>query len=339
MRLLLCFVIAVAFFSCQDHSNNPDVSHIEMKLLTKRFEKDLFSLDQSDIAVKLDTLIAQYPDFGENFMLNILNADPKWSNDTIANYVNGFVQAYRSLYDTTQLIFKDFSVYENEIKKSMQLFRHYFPNDSNYKLPTEIITYIGPLDGYGDVLTENAFVVGLQHHLGKNATYYQSEWFNETYPAYISNRFEPSYIAINCIKNLLSDRYPESSENQSLSIQMIEKGKRLYLLQQLLPSKKDYQLIGYTEKQMTDCYAHEAAIWNLFIKNDLLQNQDFNFIKNYIGESPKTQELGDASPGNIGAFVGWQIVKKFMKKNTSVSLTELMKTKAETILEKTKYKP
>ena len=90
---------------------------------------------------------------------------------------------------------------------------------------------------------------------------------------------------------------------------------------------------------MKDCYKHEAAIWHLFIKNDLLQNQDLNLIKNYIGESPKTQELGDASPGNIGAFVGWQIIKKYMKKNETISLTELMKTKAETILEKTKYKP
>jgi len=339
MRLLLCFVIAIAFFSCQDHSKSPDVSHIEMKMSTKRFEKELFAIKPNELAVKLDTLIAQYPDFGENFMLNILNADPKWSNDSIATYVNGFVQAYQSLYDTTKTLFANFSAYETEIKKSLQLYRYYFPNDSAYKLPTEIITYIGPLDGYGDVLTENAFVVGLQHHLGKSATYYQSDWFLQTYPAYISSRFEPDYISINCIKNLLSDRFPDNSENQSLSIQMVEKGKRLYLLQQLLPTKKDFQLIGYSEKQMKDCYKHEAAIWDLFIKNDLLQNQDLNLIKNYIGESPKTQELGDASPGNIGAFIGWQIIKKYMKKNETISLTELMKTKAETILEKTKYKP
>jgi uncharacterized protein YjaZ len=71
----------------------------------------------------------------------------------------------------------------------------------------------------------------------------------------------------------------------------------------------------------------------------LLQNTDYNVIKNYIGESPKTQELGDASPGNIGSFIGWQIVKKFMSKNSNTSLVDLMKMNSETILEKAKYKP
>ena len=77
----------------------------------------------------------------------------------------------------------------------------------------------------------------------------------------------------------------------------------------------------------------------LFIKNNLLQVTDENMIKNYIGEAPKTQELGDASPGNIGAFAGWQIVKKFMDKKGNLSLPQLMATDNETIYQEAKYKP
>lgn len=168
---------------------------------------------------------------------------------------------------------------------------------------------------------------------------YNLSWVQEVYAGYISNRFEPGYIAINCMKNIVLDMYPEKNEDQSLVIQMVDKGKKLYMLSKLLPAEPENKLIGYTEKQMKDAYAGEAMIWDLFIQNDLLQTIDNNIIKNYVGEGPKTQELGEDSPGNIGSFAGWQIVKKFMKKNPGTKLPDLMNMPAETIFQKAKYKP
>ena len=336
MRLLISLALATVFFSCNTGKGTPDVSNIEIKLNTKRFDKELFAIDSNQMVLQLDPLIAKYPSFGENFLISILGADPKWNTDTTANYVKEFIAAYRPIYDTAEKIFSDFSPYEKEIKKGIKFLKYYFPI---YKTPEKIITYIGPLDGYGDILSEDAFIIGLQHHLGKSASYYQSSRLQETYPSYITNRFEPDYISINCMKNIILDMYPEKKDESTLAVKMIENGKRLYCLQKLLPEKESYQLIGYTETQLKDCYTHEANIWNLFIQNDLLQIIDNNTIKNYIGDSPKTQELGEASPGNIGSFTGWQIVKKYMDNNPKVSLISLMGTSAEIILEKAKYKP
>jgi hypothetical protein len=50
-------------------------------------------------------------------------------------------------------------------------------------------------------------------------------------------------------------------------------------------------------------------------------------------------ELGEASPGNIGAFCGWQIIKKYMAENPDVTLLKLMETSAETVFQTAKYKP
>ena len=66
---------------------------------------------------------------------------------------------------------------------------------------------------------------------------------------------------------------------------------------------------------------------------------DKNIIKNYLGESPKTPELGEGAPGNIGAFAGWQIVKKYMRQNPGISLPQLMNTDTEQIFQEAKYKP
>jgi hypothetical protein len=240
------------------------------------------------------------------------------------------------MYDTAQIVFKDFSPYEKEIKKGLQFVKHYFPA---YKDRKRIITYIGPLDGYGDILTDDDILVGLQHHLGKNFSLYKSTLVQETYPEYISNRFEPDYIAVNCMKNIVNDLYPEKMDDKPLVLQMVEKGKRLYILSKLLPKTEEYKLIGYTEEQLKAVYEHESAVWDLFVQNNFLQTIDNNIIKNYIGEGPKTQELGEASPGNIGSFAGWQIVKKFMQKNPEYSLQKLMGTDAELIFQQAKYKP
>ncbi len=336
MRLLVCLTTIFLFFSCSNHEAIPDVSNIPVKLHTERFEKALFSLDTNQLTNQLQVLMEKQPNASQMFLFTILEADPRWPKDTLADYTKSFIRSYQNVFDSAENIFNDFTPYEKEIMQSMQFCKYYFPS---YQLPEKLITYIGPLDGYGDAISDDAFLIGLHHHLGKDFSLYQSEWVAGIYPRYISNMFTPEYIVINCMKNVVADMYPEKLEDQPLINQMIEKGKRLYILSKLLPYKSAHQLIGYTEDQLKGCYEHEATIWNLFIQNNLLQTVDINIIKNYIGESPKTQELGESAPGNIGAFIGWQMIKVYMKKLPETTLQQLMQADPSVIVREAKYKP
>ena len=327
----LCFIL----FSCSN-KKIPDVSNIKISVTTERFEKDFFDTSTNSLFTYLKQLNNKNPSFVENYLTKILSVDPSWPSDTAAAYVNGFIKSYRPVYDSAERIFNDFTPYEEEVKKGLQFVKYYFPE---YKLPKKIITYIGPADGFGDILAEDALIIGLQHHLGKNNSLYKTTFVQETYPDYISRRFEPDYIAVNCIKNIANDLYPEKEDEKPLVNQMIEKGKRLYLLNKFLPLTDEYKLIGYSQEQLKDSYSHEAVIWDLFIKNSLLQVTDKNIIKNYVNESPKTQELGEGAPGNIGSFAGWQIVKKYMQKKPATTLQQLMNLDTEIIFQEAKYKP
>ena len=335
MRSVIAVLLISLLFSC--NNSTPDVSGIKINVTTQRFEKDLFDTTSPNLVNYLQHL-NKNSSFTQIFLNRILSVDPRWPADTTAAYVNGFIRAFRAVYDSAEKIFNDFTPYENEIKKGLQFVKYYFPA---YKVPHKIITYIGPLDGDGDGINaeDSALIIGLQVHLGKDFHLYKTSLVQETYPEYISRRFEPDYIVINSMTNILNDIFPEKEEDKPLISQMIKRGKHLYILSKLLPQTDEYKLIGYTKEQLQNCYSHEAVIWDFFVKNSLLQTTDQNKSKNYIDEGPKTQELGEGAPGNIGSFAGWQIVKIYMKKNPANSLQQLMNMDDESIFREAKYKP
>lgn len=336
MRISVFVLGLFCMTACHNKGNNPDVSNIKVNLETKRFEQAFFRIDSSRFANGLDSLIAKYPSFGENFLYTILNADPRWRGDSTAMYVKSFYGAYQNVYDSAEKIFGDFSKYTEEIKQSLKYLKYYFPA---YKAPTKVVTYIGPLDGYGDILDVDEFIVGLQHHLGSGFSLYQSEMVQGVYPSYITANFTPTTIVVNCMKNVIKDMYNDEKPDGSLVVQMVEKGKRLYLLKRLIPSAPEETLIGYTSQQFKDSKAKEKVIWALFVQNNLLQSKDASVNKTYIGESPKTAELGEAAPGNIGSFAGWQIVNYYMEKFPETPMDSLMKMDADQLFAAAKYKP
>ncbi len=334
MRILLLALVCCFLFSCTD--KNPDVSNIKISLQTQRFEQDFFAMDTNNVVAGINKLEEKYPRFNKFYLIEVLGADPNWGGDTTANYVKDFIKYYATVYDSTKKDFANFNTYETKLRKAFQYFKYYFPK---YKLPTKIITFIGPANGIANAPFEDNMLIGLHAHLGKDFPLYKTESVRETYPDYVTANFTPDFIEINAMERLINDMLPNADEDKRLVIQMVENGKRLYLLQKLLPSVEEHKLLRYTATQMKDCYAGEAKVWNLFMQNNYLQESSPELIKNYISAGPKTQELGEDAPGNIGSFSGWQIVKKYAANNPKMSVDSLMKTSNEIIFKEAKYKP
>jgi hypothetical protein len=346
-KIFISFFAAVIFFSCKSNNNIPDVSSIKINLETRRFEHDFFAIDTSKVAESMKSILAKYPDFLPAFTANILGLDLDSllvPNNVQDHAIRMFIHDYSPIKDSSDLLYKNFSKESDAIKKGLQFVKYYFPQ---YKLPESVITFIGPIDAnfetsfgvQGDILTTKSFGIGLQLHMGKYFSFYRSTEGLEQYPDYLSNNFDAAHIPINCMRNIVDDMFHDKSTGKALIEQMVDKGRRMYLLTKFLPYTPESDCMNYTKEQMKDCYKNEAVIWDFFLNNDLLNKTDQNIVQNYIGESPKTQELGEDAPGNIGTFSGLQIVKKFMEKYPETSLSELMKMGVREIYEKSKYKP
>jgi hypothetical protein len=343
-KTISIFLSLVILVSC-NNSEAPDVSDLKVDVIVQRFDRDFFAIDTNRILPSLQQLYSKYPSFLGDYFQNILGLPPvnDTSTATMAA-IRQFLSDYKPVKDSAEKLFKNIDNVEETIVENLKYVKHYFPK---YQLPRKLITFIGPMDayfegslgGYGDVITNNALAIGLQLHLGKDFSLYKSEMGQALYPAYISRRFTPEYIPVNCTKNIIDDIFPDQSGGKHLIIQMVEKGKRMYLLDKLMPHTADTLKTGYTQSQLQGCYNNEGLIWNYFLTNGLLYNNDPGMIKNYIGESPNTPEFGEGAPGNIGLFTGWQIVKKYMDKNPTVSLGILMQTDSKKIFEESKYRP
>ena len=77
------------------------------------------------------------------------------------------------------------------------------------------------------------------------------------------------------------------------------------------------------------------------VKKKILFSTETKLNKRFIENAPFSKfylEADKASPGRIGVWVGWQIVRSYMEHN-DVSLQELINIKPEDLFKKSKYKP
>jgi hypothetical protein len=328
--LLVCALFSV--LACKQSPKSPDLSKVQIPMQVMRFEKAFFALDTNQLDKGLSALNQSFPGFSKDFLFNILGT----TVDSAYKDSKTFIHSYQSMYDSSKLLFTNFDPISKEVLQGLKAVKYYYPK---YPVPTKLVTFIGPINSYANIITTDALAVGLQMYMGKNYSLYQTDMGLQLYPEYISRRFEKSYIPVNCMKTIIDDMYPNKSLGKPLVEQMIEAGKRLYLLDLFLPNTADTIKTGYTKAQLEGCIKNEAEIWGFFVSNNFLYESNPDQTKDYMNDGPNTPALGDASPGMIGQFVGSRIVQKWIEKKGSISPELLMQTPARQIFDESHYKP
>ena len=341
-KIIIFLFVVVLFFSCESKKNIPDVSNINVNITMQRFDQDFFSIDSNNVLPGLNRVNQKYPVLTNIFLRNILGLD---SASTLEG-VKRFLNLNQSINNNVNRIFKNTDWLEKDFKRAFQFVKYYFPN---YQLPNRLILVEGPIDAMAkngneytpDFIGDDFLGISLQFYLGKDFSLYNNQFFiDNVAPVFRSRRFSKEYIVADAMKLIVDDLFPDKSNGQSLIGQMIEKGKQWYLLDKFLPEMADSLKTGYKQQQLDWCKENEGLIWSNIVRNEDLNSIDPVTIQNYIGEGPFTQGFSqELSPGNIGQWIGWQIVKEFADKNPDMKPQDVMMTDAKKILEEAKYKP
>ena len=334
----ICVPALIIFLTACNNGKGPDVSGIPVNVKIHRFDRFLYEqLDTSNMPGAMNQMQQQFPFFATDFMNNILGLPMAVDSGTGTGpaELKRFIRITRPLYDSIAPVFKETRDLEKALREGFQHVKYYYPQ---YKVP-EVVAYIGPFDAPAVAITSHALAIGLHLYAGRNFSFYTSTQGQELYPAYISRRFEPDYITANAMTAVVEDIYPFQVAGKPLIDQMIMKGKQWWLLDKFLPDAADSLKTGYTGKQVAWCEGNEGVIWNFFLQSNDLYTTEPMFVKNFIGEAPGTEGMPAQAPGNIGQWVGWQIVKAYAANHPEMTPDAIMKADSKTILKESKYKP
>ncbi|SER07038.1 protein involved in gliding motility GldB [Hyunsoonleella jejuensis] len=316
-NLLLSFFSLLFIVSCKNETEvEKAIAKINIDISVERFDQFFGNAEIAD----LPKLKQAYP-----FLF------PKKYNDTFwIGKMKDTLQ--QELLRESNKKYKNFSSVEAEIESLFSHLKFYYPEFN----PPRVITTTSTIDYRNKVIvTDTIAIIAIDNYLGKD------HYFYEGIQKFIRSTFEEEQIVVD-MADEYARHYIYQPQRKTLLDEMIYFGKQLYFKDVMLPSKTEAQRVGYSEAQLDWAKTNEAYIWRYFIERELLYSTDTKLPSRFINPAPFSkfylEQIDAKSPGRIGQYMGWQIVKAYMK-NNDVSLKDMLRTKPEDIFNNSKFKP
>lgn len=316
MKIYLKIILFSLFFLSCNKKNKIEnaVEEIPLDVKVERFDKVFFETQPKDLGKVKKEFPYFFPQGNDDSVWLNKMQDPIW----------------REVYTEVQKKYADFEPVRNELVTLFKHMKYYFPETKTPK----VITVISEMDYNAKAIyADSLVIISLELYLGKGHKFYQ-------FPNYIKQNFEQKQIMPDIVSSF-SARKIAAGTDKNLLAQMIYFGKELYLKDLLLPEYSDADKMGYTPEQIKWCEENERYMWRYFVEREMLYSDDQKLASRFISPAPFSKfylELDNESPGRVGAWIGWQMVRSYMK-NNEVAVADLLKADAKEIFEKSKYKP
>lgn len=312
----LLSLLMIAFYGCGEIDKTAEeISKITVEMEVSRFDKEFAQVTPSGIP----QLKEKYP-----YLFPEKYPDSVW----VAKIQDSLQLA---LLEEVQLTFPDFDKEKERLENLFKHIKYYYPKSP---LP-KVVTVTSDVD-YNNrvILTDSLLLIGLDNYLGPSHEFYS------VIPKYIAQGLDKKYLEANVASAFAKKVIPTPTERSLLSW-MVYYGKELYLKSTLLPLASEEVVLGYRAEQLEWAAANEEQIWRYFIERELLYSTDNKLGPRFLDPAPFSKfqlELDNESPGRIGRYIGWQIVKAFMD-NNEVGLQEMLVLPGEELFRKSRYKP
>jgi gliding motility-associated lipoprotein GldB len=316
MRKILIFLIVTLMVSCTTSGKQEkEISKIKVEFEIERF--DLLFGDTSE--KNLPKLKQAYP-----FLFSKSIPDSVWIS---------------RLHDSLQIELRNevknaFIDFEPQYSEIENLFKHLKYYNKTFREP-RVITVISDVDYRNKVkVTDSIVLIGLDTYLGKDHKFYQN------IHDYIKQNMVKSQMVSDLAQQYAYKAIYQARPKTFLD-EMIYYGKELYYKDVIIPFKSDLEKIGYSEDDLIWAQENEQYIWKNFVENELLYDTNPKLVVKFINPAPFSKfglQLDSESPGQLGRYIGWQIVRSYMSK-TDASLEEMLRTEANELFINSKYKP
>jgi gliding motility-associated lipoprotein GldB len=319
--------------ACNRNPLKVDISNCKKNIEIVRFDNDLFSIQLKDTLKEISELSNKYPGFFDLFTYRIIRiggvGDEEFTK-LLASFVTDTM--ILNVKNIAEKKFSDFKKTEKQLNKAFKYYQYHFPKK---ELPT-VYVYISGFN-QSVVTAENIIGISLDKYLGRDCRYYKQL---STAPQYKILNMRKEKIVSDVAYAWASAEFGDKNEATNLIGNMIHQGKLMYFVDALLPDTPDSLKIGYTTKQFEFCINNEAEMWQYLVEKKMLFSNKRRDIIRYINDGPTTSGFPRESPARAGIWIGWQIVRQYMKKFPETTLKQLMKNNDyQQILNDSEYLP
>ena len=301
-----------------------------VKVEIQRFDVDFINLDTNNTLAALKLLEDKYPEFYTLFMEEVLSMHQVDSIENalqITDFLNDSI--FKTVNQKVKDVFNDTKSIEHDLSKAFSYLHDYFPD----KPIPAIYCFVSGFN-HQFLVADTILGVGTDLYLGADYPLYP----DITYDYLISNMRQEMLVP-DLVNTWLHRVFPFQGKDDVLG-QMLYEGKILYLMQIFLSDTPKSVLIGYESAAMDWCKTHEKKIWASMLENKYLFSTKQLLITQFIHPAPFTAPISSESPGRLGVWMGWQIVKSYMQNNKNIGLSELMSNENyQQILEQSHYRP
>jgi hypothetical protein len=336
----LIYALLPFWFACENESKVeiPDISQIEVAVQVRRFENDLFAMTPPLDEMDWNDLQRRYPEFLPLFVDKVLGMEGQLltTSDRV-KYVEGFITFPEliTLKETVDMQYGDFSGMEQSFQRAFQYYKYYFPKA---EIPS-ITTYISEYNVAAFIYGQNQLAVGLDFFLGADYPYREKNPNNPSFSDYLTQNFTKDYLVSKTISALVEDLVGYDSGHTLLDL-MIQEGKKLFLMDRLLPNESDRVIMEVNNLEWEWLAQNEFNIWAFFLEEELLYDSEWRKIRKYVEYSPNSPGMPEEAPGRTGAYIGWKIIQQYMKRHPEWSMEDLLDLKdAQLILSESRYRP
>jgi gliding motility-associated lipoprotein GldB len=314
--IFIVLLISLVFFGCNETDKiEAEIAEIPVTVNVSRFDREFASAKPADLKNLKKTypylFPSQYPD-------SIWEAKLK---DTIQI----------ELFDEVGKAFPDFENEKQELTALFQHIKYYFP----VFIVPKVITLTSEVQYNSRVIfADSLLLLGLDNYLGADHKFYVG------IQDYISAELDKKFMISDVADNFARKVVPRLNDRTFLA-DLIYYGKILYIKDKLLPNADDAIKIGYSLDEIDWAIGNEEPMWRNFIEQEHLYSTDQTLRIRFLDPAPFSKfglELDNESPGRLGRYIGWQIVRAFMDKN-EVTVQQLLNISAEEIFKKANYKP
>jgi len=317
---LLCFSFYLFVLNgCDSKKTIPNVDHLVQPIKIENLDQALFSYNGFNYDSLNLALNGQFPDFYADYVQSVLGIGTI-ENPMIDISLLRFVENenWRAVQQDIDKQFADLKTLEKELSQALAYYKYYFPTED---LP-KFLAYNSGFN-YANHLAGDYIGVGLEFYLGAENETVQLLATDE-FPNYLKEKMDVKFLLPNTLEFMLLYAHFEAPNTDDFLHNIVALGKMKYLLSLILPGSTDDVIMLYSPEQLAWVEQSEAKIWEKFVKDELIYSTDSQKIMKMIIDGPFTIGLPKESPGRVAVWLGYKMVKDYMKKYPETKLIDLL---------------